>query len=90
MEGIVFLGLFAGCLARTLLPMLRKMKQAAERSEPFRFDSRYFVTFLVSVLTSAIFAMLAVPMLDWPTEGTVFAAFAFGWAGNDVINSMIS
>lgn len=91
---IAILGVFLGVLTRTVLPYLRKRKEAIDnRIEGFRFDLQYAVTGAYAILISGVITILIFPSFVIPNVPTpyIFAsAFTFGYTSNDVINEMIS
>lgn len=92
-EAVIALGVFLGCLARTLLPYLQKLK-----AEPtLKFDPKYLVTFIVALVESGIATLLlfgAVPSELFTAPISRFLVFvtAFSWAytSNDVLNKYVA
>ena len=90
---IAYIGVFVGVLLRTLLPYIRKLKDAEEKKEEFSFDMKYVGTALFAVIVSFITATLIFPAFTIPEDllGYIFiTAFGFGYASNDLINEIIA
>ena len=78
-------GIFAGVLARTLLPWLRKLRQGKVRG----FGRRYLVSTLASLAFGIILTLVIFPRFDEAAAGASFEAmfklfclafgFGFGW-----------
>jgi len=78
-------GIFAGVLARTLLPWLRKLRQGRVRG----FGRRYLVSALASLAFGIILTLVIFPRFDEAVAGASFEAlfklfclafgFGFGW-----------
>jgi len=86
MDFIVRLGgIFAGVLARTLLPWLRKLREGRVRG----FGRRYLVSASVSLVLGFILTLVVFPKFEAGAAGTSFEAmfklfclafgFGFGW-----------
>lgn len=87
---VAFIGLFLGCLARVALPFLRKAKEAADAGQPIKFELRYLITAIFSVVIAVIEAMILFPTFNLPAESALVVAFLFGWANTDVLNEIVS
>ncbi len=87
---IKFLGLFAGILARTILPWLRKVKEGKVRG----FSRRYVYSALASLAIGLILALTIFPKFEAGADGETFEAlfklfclaFGFGFGWNALIN----
>ncbi len=92
-EVLVFLGVFLGCLARSVLPFLRKAREAAERGLAFSWDHRYTVSFAVALLVAWVSAVLITPsvVIEGPTGPLVVfcTAFAVGFGSNGFLNELM-
>lgn len=90
---VAFLGVFLGVLSRTVLPYLRKRKEAREGGKELAFDIQYVQTALYSlvvsgIVTALIFPSYAVPSVPMPY---VFcSSFAFGYSANDLVNEVMA
>jgi len=86
---IAYTGLFLGCLCRTILPYMRKVRE----NPALEFDLKYLVIFGVSVVVSFIaattlFAAFVIPNTALPY---VFAAaFVVGFGANDLIAEIVA
>ncbi len=87
---VTFLGLFAGILARTVLPWLRKVKEGQVRG----FSRRYAYSALASLAIGLILALSIFPKFEAGAAGETFEAlfklfclaFGFGFGWNALIN----
>lgn len=78
-------GIFAGVLARTLLPWLRKLREGRVRG----FGRRYLISALASLAIGFILTMVVFPRFEADPQGSTFEAlfklfclafgFGFGW-----------
>lgn len=90
---IALIGIFTGVLFRTLLPYLRKLKEAEQDGRELPFDLKYLYTALFSLLVSFIVTMLIFPAFVVPDVAVpyLFAmAFSFGYTSNGITNEIIS
>jgi len=88
-EYIIFVGVFLGCLMRTTLPYLRKLKENPE----LNFEWKYFITFGFNVLASFVATIILMPSISVESGEmfTVFStAFVSGWGAQDLLNNIIS
>jgi len=79
------IGIFAGVMARTLLPWLRKLRQGHVRG----FSRRYAVSALTSLVLGVVLTLVVFPRFDEAAAGASFEAlfklfclafgFGFGW-----------
>ena len=93
---VIFLGVLAGVLMRTVLPYLSKVKaqQEADPSKPVTFEGKYMATFGITFLQSLVVTTLVVSSAPIPKSGVsllfVFAgAFSWAYASNDIANRTI-
>jgi len=78
-------GIFAGVLARTLLPWLRKLREGRVRG----FRRRYLVSALASIVIGFVLTLVVFPRFEVDPQGSSFEAlfklfclafgFGFGW-----------
>ncbi len=90
---IAFLGVFLGVFFRTVLPYIRKMKEAEERGERLPFDFKYLGTAIFAFMVSLTVTLLTFPAFVIPEQAGIYifcSAFGFGYASNDVINEVIA
>lgn len=92
-EFIAFIGVLLGCLARTVIPYLKRARDAAAENKVFKFDYKFVITGLVAFLESIVIALLLftqVP-IEVTVSGIYLFAASFGWAytTNDIINQSI-
>jgi hypothetical protein len=82
-------GLFLGCLARALLPFLKKQAEAGERGEVIRWEKRYTWTIVLAVVVSMVAAVLIFPTIDIPNSNVFPLTFAIGWGSTDMLNTLV-
>ena len=80
------LGLFMGCLARALLPFLKKKYQEAEAG--IRWENRYTWTLVFSIFMSFVGATFLLPAFDIPANNVFPLAFIMGWSSLDIVNGL--
>jgi hypothetical protein len=80
------LGLFMGCLARALLPFLKKKYQEAEAG--IRWEGRYTWTLLFSIFMSFVAATFLLPAFEIPATNVFPLAFIMGWSSLDIVNGL--
>jgi len=88
---IALIGIFLGVFVRTVSPALRKIKEAAEKQEEFKWNHKYTVTAVASFLSAFTVTLLAYPTFQIPTGNLylVFSsAFIFGSGLNSLINEV--
>lgn len=88
LEGLALGGIFLGCLARSLIPFLKKRANAVEQGINFRWESRYIWTIFLALATSMVTAILLLPTFNIPETSVFPIAFTFGWAAQDIMNRM--
>ncbi|HDT13626.1 MAG TPA: hypothetical protein ENO03_04640 [Candidatus Aminicenantes bacterium] len=87
---VKFLGLFAGVVARTILPWLRKVKEGKVRG----FSRRYVYSALASLALGLILALTIFPEFEAGMVGEGLEAYArlfclafgFGFGWNALVN----
>ncbi len=83
-------GIFAGVLARTLLPWLRKLRQGRVTG----FSRRYVLSALASLALGLVLTLVVFPKFEPGPAGTSFEAlfklfclaFGFGFGWNALVN----
>ena len=80
------LGLFMGCLARAILPFLKKKYQEADPA--VRWESRYTWTLLFSIFMSFVGATFLLPTFQIPQANVFPLAFIMGWSSLDIVNGL--
>ena len=88
-EAVAFIGILLACLLRTTIPYYMKHKD----DNTIKFQLRYVLSFFIVLIGGTVAAILIFPMFSIPTTSTIYvftAAFAYGWAGDDVINKIIT
>ena len=88
-EYVAFIGIFLGCLMRTILPYLRKLKHVKN----LKFEGKYAVSMIFSVVVSFVASMLLFGTFQIPEGSTFFvlvSGFTVGWASNDILNEIIA
>jgi hypothetical protein len=86
---VAILGVFFGCLVRTLLPFLSKL-----RDEPnLKFDRKFVITSVIIFLSAITFAITLIPSIQIP-EGVPLwllfgSAFTFAYTANDLANKSV-
>jgi len=92
-EILAFMGILLGCLARSLLPFMRKLRRAAEEGRVITWDHRYTATFLAALLMASAAALLITPSVSFAEPMSpliVFCiAFAIGFGSNGVLNELV-
>ena len=87
-EFAAIIGIFFGCLSRSMLPFLRKKHQEAQQGNEMKWEKRYTWTIVFSVFISCIATMLVLPSFNVPYENIFPLAFATGWATEDILNTL--
>jgi len=86
-ESLYLFAIFVGALIRTFGPFIRKFF----KGEVQKFENEYLITFLVSLLISALVAFAQFVLYPLP-EGEGLMVFAIGlglgWGSNDIINEI--
>ncbi len=83
------IGIFAGVMARTLLPWLRKLREGRVRG----FGRRYLISTLASLVLGVILTLVVFPRFDEAVAGASFEemfklfslAFGFGFGWNALV-----
>lgn len=87
-EIIAALGIFFGCLARAILPFLKKKAAAVKAGQQVKWENRFTWTLIFDLFVAMITTMLILPMFQIPTEFVFPYAFTFGWASQDMLNKV--
>jgi len=82
------LGLFMGCLARAILPFLKKKYQEADAGTSIRWQNRYTWTLLFSIFMSFVAATFLLPTFAIPATNIFPLAFIMGWSSLDIVNGL--
>jgi hypothetical protein len=85
-EAAAALGLFMGCLARAVLPFLKKKYQ--EEQPTIRWENRYTWTLIFSVFISFVAATILLPTFETPATHVFPLAFIMGWSSLDIVNGL--
>jgi hypothetical protein len=85
-EAAAALGLFMGCLARAILPFLKKKYQEADAG--ITWEGRYTWTLLFSIFMSFVAATFLLPTFDIPPTNVFPLAFIMGWSSLDIVNGL--
>jgi hypothetical protein len=88
-EIAVAIGLFFGCLCRTLLPFFKKQYQAAQEGKQVKWESRYTWTLIFALFTAFIAATLLFPTVEVPVVNAFPISFAVGWSAQDILNTIV-
>jgi len=80
------LGLFMGCLARAVLPFLKKKYPEAEAG--IRWQNRYTWTLVFSIFMSFVAATFLLPAFEIPANNVFPLAFIMGWSSLDIVNGL--
>ena len=96
-ELLVGLAIFLGVLTRTVLPYLRKLKEAEEKGQEIHFETKYLYTAIFAILSSVIISLQLITVI--PPEmivqpiGKLFATvfvWAFQHTTNDLYNEIVA
>jgi len=92
-ELVIFLGVFLGCLARSLIPFMRKLAMFAKEHEPFSWDHRYTASLIVAVFVGFVASIFVLPTIVEHGLGSgVLAfcgAFLIGFGSNSIVNEIM-
>jgi len=92
-ELITFLGVLLGCLARSILPFLRKLRKATEEGRFLKWDHRYTASFICAVLVGFVAAALVMPSISIASSLSPLiafcTAFATGFGSNGILNELM-
>ena len=92
-ELVIFLGVFLGCLARSLVPFMRKLGELAREGKPLAWDHRYTASLIVATFAgfvASMFVMPAVPMAELGSGVAAFCgAFLIGFGSNSIVNEVM-
>jgi H+/Cl- antiporter ClcA len=87
-EVLAGFGIFAGCLARAVLPFLKKKGKAVEKGQTVKWDNRFLWTAVFSLFIAGVTTMLILPTFQVPGEFIFPAAFIYGWTAEDIVNKV--
>ena len=92
-ELVIFLGVFLGCLARSLVPFMRKLGELAKEGKPLTWDHRYTASLVVATFVgfvASIFVMPTVPTAELGSGVLAFCgAFLIGFGSNSIVNEIM-
>jgi heme/copper-type cytochrome/quinol oxidase subunit 2 len=86
---VAIVGVFLGCLIRTVIAFLNKLQDKPD----LQFDKRFAVTSAITFISAIALAITLIPSLQIP-EGVpiwlIFAsAFTFAYTTNDLVNMTV-
>jgi uncharacterized Tic20 family protein len=94
---LLWVAVFLGVLTRTIIPYLRKLREAQAVNKTLTFDVKFAITAFIAVVTSLVTANMliaSIPSELLETTGVQVFLFIFGWAfqhsSNDLFNEMIA
>jgi len=91
-ELVIFLGVFLGCLARSLIPFMRKLGKLAREGKPLAWDHRYTVSLIVAVFVGFVASMFVMPTVPAGLGSGITAfcgAFLIGFGSNSIVNEIM-
>jgi len=91
-EVLVFLGVLLGCLARSLVPFMRKLGKMAREGKALAWDHRYTASMAVSLFVGFVAAMFVAPAVPMGLGAGITAfctAFIVGFGSNSVVNEVM-
>ena len=93
-ELIIFLGVFLGCLARSLVPFMRKLGELAKEGKPLAWDHRYTASLIVAVFVGFVASMFVLPtaIVEHALGSGLLAfcgAFLIGFGSNSIVNEIM-
>lgn len=88
-EILAALGIFSACLARTVIPFLRKKAEAVEKGQIVKWENRFLWTLIFAIFVSIVSTMLILPAFEIPSSFVFPMAFAYGWAAQDITNKVV-
>lgn len=93
---IIVLAAILGTAHRTLLPYIRKAKEAQDAGKPIKFNTQYLITLGIAIggAIPATFAIMQAILPQINEQTTQMAAFfmtyAFAYTFNDVANDTVA
>lgn len=92
-ELIVFIGVFLGCLIRTVLPYIKKERELAEQGKTLKFDYKFALTGILAFLESVTVALTLFTKVPVDVTLSPFylfvSSFTFAYTSNDIINTAV-
>ena len=94
-ELAIFLGVFLGCLARSLVPFMRKLSKFAKwEGKPFTWDHHYTASMIVAIFVGFVASMFVLPtaIAEHGLGGGLLAfagAFLIGFGSNGIVNEIM-
>lgn len=85
---LILLAIIAGCIMRTLVPYLVKLK----KGEITQFDLKFAATFILAIIVGIIAGIVVFPTFIAPTGNLftiILAALLWGWGSQSVINNIL-
>jgi hypothetical protein len=89
-EVVVLVAMVSGIFARSVIPVLRKLLETQSVDKPFKWDTRYTITLVLSFVSSVATAFTSFEVFAVPSGVSVVklfvVAFVFGFGLNSGIN----
>lgn len=92
-QAVAFIFVFLGILTRTLLPYLRKRKEAIAAGKTLAFDNGYIITAIYAIVISLVTTMLIFASFTIPETAILYvaiASFTYGYTANDIVNEVVA
>lgn len=89
-EIIAGLGIFTGCVARAVVPFLKKQLAAAKEGSDFRWKRQYTITIVLSLVIAVPTALFVLASFPIPETLIFPAGFMAGYASQDVVNKVVT
>lgn len=83
------IGIFLGVFLRTMLPYLKKLKEAQAAKLQFFFDPHFVYTAVLSGIVSFVVTMFLLPSFN-QLDGAPLIVFSSGFTGGFTANSLIN
>jgi len=88
---VVAIGLFLGVLTRTMLPYLKKWKEARDTNQPAPlFSLLYVETAVFSLVVSFVATMFLLPNISIPAGTSGLFVFQLGYTGGFTANALVN
>ncbi|RLI09366.1 hypothetical protein DRO32_00770 [Candidatus Bathyarchaeota archaeon] len=91
-EILVFLGVLMGCLARSLVPFMRKLGALAREGRSLSWDHRYTASLAVSLFVGFVASMTVFQAVPAGLGGGITAfccSFVIGFGSNSITNELM-
>jgi len=91
-ELLVFLGVLMGCLARSLVPFMRKLGRMAKEGRSLAWDHRYTASLIVSLFVGFVASMMVLQNVPPGLGGGMMAfcgSFILGFGSNSAVNEVM-